>query len=179
MTAVTCRVCGVAIDVGPDGRSRRRTTCSDDCKLQEGRRRKREYAARKRAAKPPTPRRPRRKPASGWNLGAYRAANAIPAIERVLTRSVENENGCWIYSGYKVPAGYGTVRVGSQTDGTARKAMTHRVTYEYFIGEIPEGLELDHYVCQEPSCCNPWHLDPCTHLVNIQRQARCQKEKVA
>jgi hypothetical protein len=36
------------------------------------------------------------------------------------------------------------------------------------VGEIPEGLELDH-LCRNTLCVNPDHLEPVTHAENIQR----------
>lgn len=33
--------------------------------------------------------------------------------------------------------------------------------YLRLFGPIPEGLEL-HHICEEPACCNPWHLEPLT-----------------
>lgn len=44
----------------------------------------------------------------------------------------------------------------------------HRLTYEALVGEIPEGLELDH-LCRIRRCVNPAHLEPVTHRVNILR----------
>jgi hypothetical protein len=42
------------------------------------------------------------------------------------------------------------------------------VTYQYFIAEIPEDLTLDH-LCRNRACCNPWHLEPVTAVVNVMR----------
>jgi hypothetical protein len=49
-----------------------------------------------------------------------------------------------------------------------RKVLAHRWAYEFFISEIPPGLQIDH-LCRNPSCVNPWHLEPVTGLVNILR----------
>src|SRR5690606_7471316 len=47
----------------------------------------------------------------------------------------------------------------------------HRVTYEAFVGPIPEGLEVDH-LCRNRACCNPEHLEPVTRSENRRRAWR-------
>ncbi|MFJ7176424.1 HNH endonuclease [Streptomyces massasporeus] len=49
-----------------------------------------------------------------------------------------------------------------------RDRPAHRVVYEYFIVDIPEGLDLDH-LCRVRRCVNPWHVEPVTRQVNIVR----------
>jgi hypothetical protein len=46
--------------------------------------------------------------------------------------------------------------------------MAHRWSYEYHVGPIPDGLQLDH-LCRVRRCVNPWHLEPVTNRVNSQR----------
>jgi hypothetical protein len=46
--------------------------------------------------------------------------------------------------------------------------MFHRVVYVLLVGEIPEGLILDHK-CRVRWCCNPEHLEPVTVQVNTIR----------
>ena len=46
--------------------------------------------------------------------------------------------------------------------------MAHRVCYELFVGEIPEGLTLDH-LCRRRNCVNPIHLEPVTLRENTIR----------
>jgi hypothetical protein len=75
---------------------------------------------------------------------------------------VQLVNGCWLWIGSQKPTGYGLARV----DGRTRRV--HQVLYQIMIGEIPEGLELDH-TCRNPSCINPTHLEPVTHQVNMSR----------
>jgi hypothetical protein len=70
---------------------------------------------------------------------------------------------CWIWTGSVNERGYGRLSI----DGKPRRV--HRIAYELMVGEIPEGLELDH-LCNRRACVNPWHLEPVTHAVNIARK---------
>lgn len=93
--------------------------------------------------------------------------SATPVIERLLPRVVISDvpfNGepCWIFTGCLSRAGYG--RIGERSD----VRLTHRVTYEAFVGPIPAGMEIDH-LCRQRSCCNPAHLEAVTHATNTRR----------
>lgn len=78
---------------------------------------------------------------------------------------VEGESGCHIWVGSRNADGYGNAWYG----GRCLKA--HRVRYELEVGPIPEGMELDHYVCSRghEGCCNPLHCRPVTHRENVLR----------
>ena len=73
-------------------------------------------------------------------------------------------DGCWEWTGYRKPQGYG--QYGNGRDGSPVKA--HRFAYELLVGPIPDGLELDH-LCRNPSCVRPDHLEPVTHRENMLR----------
>ena len=77
---------------------------------------------------------------------------------------------CWIWQRYIMNNGYGQVSIGK------RRILTHRFSYEAFVGEIPAGLQLDH-LCRVRTCCNPEHLEPVTQRENLLRgegfAARC------
>jgi hypothetical protein len=71
-------------------------------------------------------------------------------------------NGCWEWRGSLNNSGYGSVYF----DGGNQ--ATHRVAYTLTNGPIADGLELDH-TCRNRACCNPEHLEPVTHAVNMER----------
>lgn len=78
-------------------------------------------------------------------------------------------DGCWLWLG---PAtlkgkGYGLLVTGPRTARVY--IIAHRFAYEAFRGPVPDGLELDHIVCDQKLCCNPWHLKAVTHRENMLR----------
>jgi hypothetical protein len=91
----------------------------------------------------------------------------VPAIERILSRC-EVAEGCWIYRGPVSPLGYARV----YADG--RRQFAHRLTWEFFFGEWPDGLTYDH-LCHNTSCVNPWHGEPVPMAVNIRRGGNAAK----
>lgn len=84
-------------------------------------------------------------------------------IDRVLARVSRNANGCWIYTGALDRDGYATFSVYGV--GTLK---VHRLMYEARVGEIPDGLEIDH-LCRVRSCVNPEHLEAVTRRENSLR----------
>lgn len=77
-------------------------------------------------------------------------------------------SGCWLWEGNRTPTGYGLFgywRGGDKPYGTLR---VHKQMYRWFVGEVPEGLELDH-LCRSRNCVNPAHLEAVTHLENVRR----------
>lgn len=68
---------------------------------------------------------------------------------------------CWLWTGSSRD-GYGQVK------RFRRLHQAHRFAYELLVGQIPDGLELDH-LCRIRACVNPDHLDPVTHPENYWR----------
>lgn len=75
---------------------------------------------------------------------------------------VRKTDECWEWTGNTSRLGYGMFSL----DGKSRSA--HRVSYEWFVGTIPEGLEIDH-LCRNRRCVRPEHLEAVSHHENVRR----------
>jgi hypothetical protein len=67
-------------------------------------------------------------------------------------------NECWGWKATRTPYGYGNFRIGSATDGTRRKEMSHRMAFYLTHGVWPEKGKVVMHTCDNPPCCNPAHL---------------------
>lgn len=70
----------------------------------------------------------------------------------ILSNTVDNHQGCWIWLGRVQSSGYGVARINK------KEVALHRASYIAFNGVIPEGLLVRHR-CHTRRCCNPLHLD--------------------
>ena len=90
--------------------------------------------------------------------------------DRLLSNSVlDPETGCWIWLARKSCKGYGRISVRVAGMKYPQAMAAHRVSYEAFVGPIPEGLQIDHK-CVNSSCIAPNHLEPVTLQENIKRR---------
>lgn len=83
--------------------------------------------------------------------------------ERLLARHVVNGE-CWEWTGSAYPSGYGSISYEGNVIGT------HQASHLVFIGEIPEGLYVDHR-CRNRICINPEHLRLLTHKENMENRS--------
>ena len=85
-----------------------------------------------------------------------------PTVVTRFESRLAQSGSCWIWTGGKDSSGYGSFKVGG------RRVGVHRWSFEYHVGEIPPGLQLDH-ICRNRACVNPAHLEPVTSRVNTLR----------
>jgi hypothetical protein len=83
--------------------------------------------------------------------------------ERFMKRITINstpESTCWLWNGTTLANGYG------ECSPEGKRMYTHRYSYIYHKGAIPEGFDICHS-CDVRLCCNPEHLRADTRKSNV------------
>jgi len=97
-------------------------------------------------------------------------------IPRRFWVKVRKTECCWLWTGCRVPAGYGTFTVKSRRQGPL---YAHRVAWELAHGSIPSPpLQVLHR-CDQPSCVNPDHLFIGTQSENMYDRWNKGRRRVA
>lgn len=80
---------------------------------------------------------------------------------------VEKTDSCWLWTGAKISAGYGAIRVGGRKDG--KIVYAHIFSWELHNGPVPKGMEVCHNcpTLDNPACIRPDHLFIGTHKQNM------------
>ncbi len=81
---------------------------------------------------------------------ARHSAEACCLKCKILSNIQKTDQGCWLYK-KSCSGAYGKVRWQSKW------YSAHRISYEQFVGKIPEGKWICHK-CDTPKCVNPEHL---------------------
>jgi hypothetical protein len=87
--------------------------------------------------------------------------------EQRFMEKVNKTDTCWEWIGAKIPKGYGRFGYYKEEKGHVT-CYAHRFAYELFIGDIPEGMTIDH-LCKNTSCVNPEHLEVVSSYENLMR----------
>ena len=78
--------------------------------------------------------------------GEMNTEKALSCIE------IGDDKSCWNWT-----ASTGSQNKYGHLRFEGKYEYAHRFAWEYFIGNIPEGLQVLHH-CDNPLCCNPKHL---------------------
>ncbi len=95
------------------------------------------------------------------------------SLEERFVEKVDFSGDCWLWTGATALGGgphpYGRIWSGTYSPkGHSVAVAAHRVSYEIYVGPVPDHLELDH-LCRNTLCVNPDHLEAVTHRENQLR----------
>lgn len=86
----------------------------------------------------------------------------MPTTQERFWKKVNKTAGCWLWTASKTLRGYGQFAIAGRNRGA------HLWAYEFCVGDVKKGLELDH-LCRVRHCVNPDHLEAVTHRENVRR----------
>ena len=95
--------------------------------------------------------------AGEWKYGA--AMVNLPDFW--LRAECGNPSQCWPWRGYRTPKGYGEFCTNNR-----QRVKAHRLALELRLGRSLRTDECACHTCDNPPCCNPWHLWPGSEFEN-------------
>lgn len=104
----------------------------------------------------------------------------VPWCVRFADHIVYSENGCWLWKSAIGKTDSERNRLNFSTRSNYLKEKFNlpnaidacRWIYTRTIGPIEDGLTIDHAVCENWRCVNPFHLEPVSNAENQRRYAK-------
>lgn len=92
---------------------------------------------------------------------------ALPyLLARLMLNMRVTDSGCWEWTGYLTPLGYG------EATFQGKSYRVHRFMHEALIGKpAPEEFDIAHS-CHNRACINPYHIRQATHQENLMDSSR-------
>lgn len=114
-----------------------------------------------------------------------RTGTDLDWLEILLNNLEVDPDDCWLLTKYvnKNHRGYGELVINLGYGKSTIRRSPHRFSYEFFVGVIPDGYQVDH-TCHDPEVChagdtckhrrcvNPKHLKAVPRAINSSRQSR-------
>ena len=89
----------------------------------------------------------------------------------IMARVTITDTGCWEWNSFDNHSdGRGVCYWGQVRE------VAYRVSYQVFIGDIPDGLSICHH-CDNPPCVNPEHLYAGTQADNVRDMVKRGRNK--
>lgn len=88
------------------------------------------------------------------------------SVEILKQKTKENDNGCWVWTGALMPAGYGSIMINRVTK------LAHRIMFGLANPDIDISEKFICHHCDNPPCINPSHLYAGTQVDNAQDMIR-------
>ena len=101
-----------------------------------------------------------------------KTCNNCPPESKILQNVTLTESGCWEWRKYRNADGYGKVKY------RGISVSSHIVSYQLFVGPTNDLCVL--HTCDNPPCCNPFHLflgTPADNLRDMTEKGRRAKFK--
>lgn len=71
-------------------------------------------------------------------------------VEGRFWSQVQKTDGCWLWTGVRLPSGYGFLSFHDEESGRSRRAYAHQFAWKLASGQLPDNNTL--HTCDTPSC---------------------------
>lgn len=99
---------------------------------------------------------------------------ATEVMQNIIGNKIVLPNGCWTIDKYENGNGYKRFEV--KINRKRIKHYLHIESYKIHKGEIPQGFYVRHFVCNNPCCFNPEHLEVGTQKDNMQDAVKADRQ---